>query len=648
MFQTASHKVNQIKKITCILLITWFGLLAPRELAAQPVTFTGTELLGKPTDNSVTVNIIPDANIQLYFEYGTSSGGPYTAQTDITSASAGQPHETVIDGLEADTRYYYRMQYSTDGGLTWEIRNEYTFHTQRSSGSTFKFTIITDSHAMYDASYRNAVVNVINDQPDFHFDLGDTYMVDNTTTQTAVNNAYLAQRDPLYMGGIGHSSPIFLASGNHENEEGWNFDDTPFSIALASVKARKLYYPTPVPDGFYTGNTDPLAGIDPGTYGDQYREDYYAWEWGDALFVVFDPFQYTMQNPYGASAGEGGDDPATGDRWNWTMGQQQYNWFKQTLENSSARYKFIFAHHMLGGTQNYVRGGAVPAHMFEWGGYNADGTTWGYTTQRPDWGDNPVHQLMIDNGVSAFFHGHDHQYAYEVRDGIVYQCIPKPSLGLEFNYYKESDPYTEKVLTGPGSLCVTVTPEVVTVEYISSSSSTRSVSHTYNILPNTSAATHDLTMVVDPEGTGTTTPTVGVHTYNENSVVNITADPSAGYAFDHWTGDVANVSSASTTVTIDADKTVTASFVPAKAGDINGDKSANSTDALIILLCDAGIDISQFCPCNCGDVNGDGVINSTDALIILLYDAGMSVPYAVGEGDCPSGVTPCAGCSAGK
>ncbi len=33
-----------------------------------------------------------------------------------------------------------------------------------------------------------------------------------------------------------HSVPIFLSSGNHE-EEGWNFDDTPFSIALASVQA---------------------------------------------------------------------------------------------------------------------------------------------------------------------------------------------------------------------------------------------------------------------------------------------------------------------------------------------------------------------------------------------------------------------------
>ena len=61
-----------------------------------------------------------------------------------------------------------------------------------------------------------------------------------------------------------------------------------------------------------------------------------------------------MNNPHGATAGESNDDPASGDRWNWTLGQQQYNWLKQTLENSNAKYKSMFAHHMLGGTQNYV------------------------------------------------------------------------------------------------------------------------------------------------------------------------------------------------------------------------------------------------------------------------------------------------------
>jgi uncharacterized repeat protein (TIGR02543 family) len=70
-------------------------------------------------------------------------------------------------------------------------------------------------------------------------------------------------------------------------------------------------------------------------------------------------------------------------------------------------------------------------------------------------------------------------------------------------------------------------------------------------------------MAVDPAGGGTTDPSVGVHVYSEDEVVDITATPNAGYEFDHWTGDVADPNAASTTVTMDGDKTVTAHFVPA-------------------------------------------------------------------------------------
>ncbi len=78
------------------------------------------------------------------------------------------------------------------------------------------------------------------------------------------------------------------------------------------LKYRKLYYPNPVPDGvLYRKHsilcTDPIGG-------DTYREDYYAWEWGDALFVVIDPYHYSMTwpsegNSYG---GEGMDGEVTG------------------------------------------------------------------------------------------------------------------------------------------------------------------------------------------------------------------------------------------------------------------------------------------------------------------------------------------------
>jgi hypothetical protein len=623
-----------------MLLVLVLSLVAGPAInvKAAEITFAGEELLARPTDTSITINIVPDETIEYYYEYGTASG-VYSAQTATATATGDQPHQVVINGLEPNTRYYYRMQYRT-GGDPWVARPEHSFHTQRARGSTFTFTIISDSHMNGGGGnvslYEQTLENVAEENPDFHLDLGDTFWMDGVTSSTTANQRYLAQRQ--WMGTISHSAAIFVATGNHENEEGWNFDDTP-SKALLSVNARKRYYPSPITDGFYSGNDDPLPAID----GDHLREDYYAWEWGDALFVVIDPFQYTMIKPYsGTAGGEDNDETVIGDRWDWTLGQQQFEWFKETLENSDATFKFVFAHHLLGGTEDYVRGGAGPAHMFEWGGYNADGTTWGWDSERPGWGSDPIRQLMIDNGVSAFFHGHDHEYAYEMRDGIVYQLVPSPSMtGYGFDLYHETDPYTIKVLPNSGHLRVTVSPSQATVDYVGTSSGT--VNYSYTILA--AAPTRYLTTAVSPEGGGTTDPAVGVHSYADGSVVNVTATPASGYEFSSWSG--ACTGSGACSVTMDADKAVTAHFISAGgiSGGVDGDGIVNSTDALIIVSCDVGMDTSQFCPMNCGDVNGDGYVNSTDALIILSYDVGMSVPYPVGEPGCPSSVTPCAGCA---
>ena len=272
--------------VVLAVLVLLGGLAVPGGKAyATTVTFTAGELLGKPTNNSITINVVPAASIQYYYKYGTTSGD-LTQQTSPVDATGGQPSEVTITGLTADTKYYYQMIYDGDGSVTdgdFETRTEHSFWTQRAPGSTFKFTIISDSHANYsNAQTQQAAANIITDQPDFHLDLGDTFMTDGDTNQSLVDAEYLAQRGPLFMGGIGQSSPIFLASGNHENEEGWNLDDT-FSIARASIQARKLYFPTPIddgPGGFYSGNTDTLAAINATTYGDQYREDYYAWDLG--------------------------------------------------------------------------------------------------------------------------------------------------------------------------------------------------------------------------------------------------------------------------------------------------------------------------------------------------------------------------------
>jgi hypothetical protein len=471
-------KAPRILFFVCAV-VSLLGLFAtPGPLHAQ-ATFIGPELIGRPTGTSVTINAVADAALEVYFEYGTTPG-TYTHSTDTVISTANEPIEIVIDGLAADTRYFYRIVYREGGGSSWIERDEHSFHTHRAPGSTFTFTIISDSHMNGGygnvSLYEQTLDNVNDDHPDFHFDLGDTFWMDGELDSATANQRYLAQRQ--WMGAVSHSAAIFLAPGNHENEEGWNFDDAPVSKALLSVNARKRYYPNPLTDGFYSGNDDALAAID----GDHLREDYYAWEWGDALFVVIDPYHYTLTNPYSIAGGEDNDEGlGSGDRWDWTLGKEQFDWLKQTLEYSNANFKFVFGHHMLGGLEDFVRGGAAAAHLFEWGGYNLDGVTWGFDTERQGWGGVPIHQLMVANGVSAFFYGHDHLYAYQKRDGIVYQEVPSAGLtgqGLQ-SYY--NDPYTLDLLPSPGHLLITVSPTQTTVDYVQTAGA--AVAYSYDIPP---------------------------------------------------------------------------------------------------------------------------------------------------------------------
>lgn len=76
-----------------------------------------------------------------------------------------------------------------------------------------------------------------------------------------------------------------------------------------------------------------------------------------------------------------------------------------------------------------------------------------------------------------------------------------------------------------------------------------------------------LTVAVEPNDVGITNvnPSLGDHGYAPGSVVNISASSQAIcpdiWEFDYWIGDVADANAASTTVTVDASKTVTAVYV---------------------------------------------------------------------------------------
>jgi hypothetical protein len=490
-----------------ILLCTFVFLcslyLAPGASFAQ--TFSAPELLGRPTNNSISLNVVVSTTAQTQFmvQYGIATGDYDWSTTPVTVAasSTNEPVKIVIGGLSPNTKYYYRLGYSTNGGSSWTYRTEHSFYTQRAQSSEYKFTITSDGHVGVllgnATTWHNTLTNVGNDQRDFHIDLGDSVAMDNGTTggsvgsDTDANSAYLTKRNSINtvnnddFAHISHSAPLFLVAGNHEQTEGWHYNGTVNSLAAWSINARKRYFLNPVPDAFYSGNTDKFDAIE----GDQLLENYYAWNWGDALFIVLDPFWYTTtkaeNNPptFG-----GGEDTGAGndDRWDWTLGKKQYDWLRSILATSSAKYKFIFMHHPTGGSDDYIRGGAIAGRYCEWGGNNEDGTTYAFGTRRAGWY-APVHQVLAENKVSAVFHGHDHQYVHETRDGVVYQEVPSaggagPFSGV-YSVGDHGDYNTITILTDPGHLLVTVAPAQATVECVKSGDGTTTDS--YPIYPAT-------------------------------------------------------------------------------------------------------------------------------------------------------------------
>ena len=71
--------------------------------------------------------------------------------------------------------------------------------------------------------------------------------------------------------------------------------------------------------------------------------------------------------------------------------------------------------------------------------------------------------------VTAVFHGHDHFYAHQVLDGVIYQLVPQPSARNSNNGDQLAADYrylAGTFLASSGHLRVTVSPTTVTSEYV--------------------------------------------------------------------------------------------------------------------------------------------------------------------------------------
>lgn len=406
-------------------------------------------IIGRPTQNTVTVSILANDSIQGHIQYGTTIATMQSSSNTYDFVK-GKTVFVPINKLLPNTKYYYQLVYNYQGKqLVSEVNS---FQTQRAVNSDFTFTIQADSHLDENTStdtYLQTLRNMASDSTDFLVDLGDTWMTDKYRSDYKDSyKQYVAQR--YYFGTLCKSAALYATLGNHDGESGQQLKKGGTDkMTYWATTTRKSFYPNPSPSQIYSGNTYQEAGIN-------YPENYYAWQWGNALFIVLDPFRFTSNNK---------------NPWQRTLGSDQYQWLQTTLEKSTAKFKFVFIHNLVGGVDNkgIARGGVEAAKYFEWGGLDTSGIN-AFATYRSGW-QMPIHQLLVKHHVNVVFHGHDHFFAKQALDGIVYQLLPQPGAFRygNANSAKEYGYTSGTILNNPGYLRVHISNNKAIVDYVQTS-----------------------------------------------------------------------------------------------------------------------------------------------------------------------------------
>lgn len=405
-------------------------------------------ILGRPTNSSITISVQMKSTATGFIRFGkltnalTSLSSRYKMEKDSVAF-------ILLDSLASNSRYYYQWVYQVSGESEWKTSEIYAFQTERKQGEIFVFTVQADSHLDENTDttiYLRTLENMKNNAPDFVVDLGDTWMTDKYRNDFHESyQQYLAQR--YFFGKIGTISSIFLTLGNHDGESGQHKGgDQIQSMTQWATRIRNALYPNPFPNHFYSGNQEKNSA-------GNFLQNYYAFHWGDALIIVLDPFRYSSFNR---------------DPWSRTLGKQQYDWLRNTLVSSKAKYKFVFIHNLVGGVDDHgiARGGLEAAPLFEWGGNDISGVR-KFEQSRPGF-DKDIATLFRETGVSIVFHGHDHFFGKQEADGIIYQLVPQPG-GMKYrieNFQPEYGYKTGIFFSAPGYIHVTVSPDKATVRFL--------------------------------------------------------------------------------------------------------------------------------------------------------------------------------------
>lgn len=251
--QPAKYSSRRAQTRWCVLLLLGVALASPaadekparkggdskqpiqtskcNEVPAHPFDL----ILGRPTGTSVTVSVLSYEDAEGCVAYGTAAG-KLALKTPVRPFKKGEPAEIVLSGLQPDTRTFYQLV------LARTKSGEFSFHTARPPGSAFTFTITADSHLdehTEPAVYQQTLADALANKPDFHVDLGDTFMTEKHANREAASKQYLSQR--YYFGQLCQAAPLFCVLGNHDGESPRGRGSDADGLAVWSNTMRKRY-----------------------------------------------------------------------------------------------------------------------------------------------------------------------------------------------------------------------------------------------------------------------------------------------------------------------------------------------------------------------------------------------------------------------
>ena len=408
--------------------------------------------LSRPTGSSLRISAFNgNQPAEITLEWRREGASEWEKPLPVIKAG---PHEKLdwnITDLVPATKYEYRISLKAGPEQTIRPVAQGSFRTQRFGPATYTAVLITDPHTGYfplgsrpALTLDRVVQNAAQVKGEFVLDLGDNvaWRGSREYAQTDSSGAFAAYvQYRRQIGPLSLNAPHFAVIGNWGGESG-KFPEK--NIQLVGAVRRALL---PGPNHL----TYPQGGSE--------GEDYYAFSWGDALYILLNIQTYSKPSNPKALASLMSDVNRIEE---WTLGEKQMAWFETTLRRATERYRFVCMHHPAGGkagdalNTEYGRGGA---------------RAWNTGEQMK------IHALMKKHKVQIFFYGHDHVFVDDVVEGIHY-TLPG-SCGAPWKFTKAETGY-ERFWPDSGHAQLDVTPEKATVTFVNTEGKTL---HQFSVSP---------------------------------------------------------------------------------------------------------------------------------------------------------------------